>query len=126
MAMKNPYQTYQQNAVNTSSPEELTLMLYNGCIKFIRLASMAMEKGTIEAKNTNVIKAQAIIQELRSTLRMDSELAESLDQIYDYMFNRLVEANIHNNKEIMKEVEELAAEFRNTWKQAMENSKTGQ
>ncbi len=126
MAMKNPYQTYQQNAVNTSSPEELTLMLYNGCIKFIRLASMAMEKGTIEAKNTNVIKAQAIIQELRSTLRMDSELAESMDQIYDYMFNRLVEANIHNNKEIMKEVEDLAAEFRNTWKQAMENSKTGQ
>ncbi len=57
---------------------------------------------------------------------MDSELAESMDQIYDYMFNRLVEANIHNNKEIMKEVEDLAAEFRNTWKQAMENSKTGQ
>ncbi len=62
MAMKNPYQTYQQNAVNTSSPEELTLMLYNGCIKFIRLASMAMEKENIEAKNTNVPKTQAIIK----------------------------------------------------------------
>ena len=126
MAMKNPYQTYQQNAVNTSSPEELTLMLYNGCIKFIRLASMAMEIGNIEAKNTNIIKSQSIIQELRNTLRMDSELARSMDQIYEYMFNRLVEANIQNNKEVMKEVEELATEFRNTWKQAIENSKASQ
>ena len=123
MAMQNPYQTYKQNSVTTASSEELTLMLYNGCIKFIRLASMAMEKGNIEAKNTNIIKSQAILQELRSTLKMDSDVAESMDQIYDYMINRLIQANIHNSQEIMNEIENLAKEFRDTWKQAMVNAK---
>lgn len=126
MAIQNPYQTYKQNSITTASSEELTLMLYNGCIKFIRLASMAMEKENIEAKNTNIVKTQAILHELRSTLRMDSKMAESMDQIYDYMTNRLIQANIHNNQEMLKEIENLAKEFRDAWKQAMVNAKTVQ
>ncbi|WP_394175227.1 flagellar export chaperone FliS [Guptibacillus hwajinpoensis] len=123
MAMKNPYQTYQQNAVTTSSPQELTLMLYNGCIKFIRLSALAMEKKNIEAKNTNIIKAQNILQELRSSLNMDIELSESMDSLYEYMISQLVSANITNDASKLKEVEELAEEFRNTWKTAMEQMK---
>ncbi|MDQ0482226.1 flagellar export chaperone FliS [Guptibacillus hwajinpoensis] len=123
MAMKNPYQTYQQNAVTTSSPQELTLMLYNGCIKFIRLSAMAMEKKNIEAKNTNIIKAQNILQELRSSLNMEIELSESMDSLYEYMISQLVSANITNDASKLKEVEELAEEFRNTWKTAMEQMK---
>ncbi len=121
--MKNPYQTYQQNAVTTSSPQELTLMLYNGCIKFIRLSAMAMEKKNIEAKNTNIIKAQNILQELRSSLNMEIELSESMDSLYEYMISQLVSANITNDASKLKEVEELAEEFRNTWKTAMEQMK---
>ena len=123
MAMKNPYQTYQQNAVTTSSPQELTLMLYNGCIKFIRLAGMAMEKKNIETKNTNIIKAQNILQELRSSLNMEVELSSSLDPLYEYMISQLVSANITNDLDKLKEVEELAEDFRNTWKEAMEQMK---
>jgi flagellar secretion chaperone FliS len=123
MAMKNPYQTYQNNAVATSSPQELTLMLYNGCIKFIRLSSIAMEKGNMEAKNTNIIKAQNILYELRSTLNMEIDLSQSMDALYDYMISQLVTANIQNDTSILKEVENLAEEFRNTWKQAMEQAK---
>ena len=123
MAMKNPYQTYQQNAVTTSSPQELTLMLYNGCIKFIRLAAMAMEKKNIEAKNTNILKAQNILQELRSSLNMEIELSQSMDSLYDYMISQLVSANINNELATLKEVEELAEDFRNTWKEAMEQMK---
>ncbi|MBN8208720.1 flagellar export chaperone FliS [Bacillus sp. NTK071] len=123
MAMKNPYQTYQQNAVTTSSPQELTLMLYNGCIKFIRLSAMAMEKKNIEAKNTNIIKAQNILQELRGSLNMEIELSESMDSLYEYMISQLVSANITNDPSKLKEVEELAEEFRNTWKTAMEQMK---
>ncbi|KMM36559.1 flagellar export chaperone FliS [Guptibacillus hwajinpoensis] len=123
MAMKNPYQTYQQNAVTTSSPQELTLMLYNGCIKFIRLSAIAMEKKNIEAKNTNIIKAQNILQELRSSLNMDIALSESMDSLYEYMISQLVSANITNDASKLKEVEELAEEFRNTWKTAMEQMK---
>lgn len=123
MAMKNPYQTYQQNAVTTSSPQELTLMLYNGCIKFIRLAAMAMEKKNIEAKNTNIIKAQNILQELRSSLNMEIELSSSLDPLYEYMISELVTANIANDLDKLKEIEGLAEDFRNTWKEAMEQMK---
>ncbi|WP_273851604.1 flagellar export chaperone FliS [Guptibacillus spartinae] len=123
MAMQNPYQTYQNNAVTTSSPQELTLMLYNGCIKFIRLSSMAMEKGNMEAKNTNIIKAQNILYELRSSLNMEMELSQTMDALYEYMISQLVTANIQNDASILKEVENLAEEFRNTWKQAMEQAK---
>ncbi|MBF0705143.1 flagellar export chaperone FliS [Alkalihalobacillus hwajinpoensis] len=123
MAMKNPYQTYQNNAVATASPQELTLMLYNGCIKFIRLSSIAMEKGDMEAKNTNIIKAQNILYELRSSLNMEMELSQTMDSLYEYMISQLVTANIQNDSSILKEVESLAEEFRNTWKQAMEQAK---
>ncbi|MCA0170587.1 flagellar export chaperone FliS [Bacillus sp. RAR_GA_16] len=123
MAMKNPYQTYQNNAVATSSPQELTLMLYNGCIKFIRLSNIAMEKGDMEAKNTNIIKAQNILYELRSSLNMEMELSQTMDSLYEYMISQLVTANIQNDASILKEVENLAEEFRNTWKQAMEQAK---
>ncbi len=123
MAMKNPYQTYQNNAVATSSPQELTLMLYNGCIKFIRLSSMAMEKGDMEAKNTNIIKAQNILYEFRSSLNMEIDLSQTMDALYEYMISQLVTANIQNDSSILKEVESLAEEFRNTWKQAMEQAK---
>lgn len=120
MAMQNPYQTYQQNSVVTSSPQELTLMLYNGCIKFIRLAGIAMNKGNVEGKHTNIIKAQNIIEELRATLNMDIELSKSMDSLYEYMVTQLVSANINNSIETLQEVEELATDFRNTWKEAME------
>ena len=123
MAMKNPYQTYQTNAVATSSPQELTLMLYNGCIKFIRLSAIAMEKGDMEAKNTNIIKAQNILYELRSSLNMEMELSQTVDALYEYMISQLVTANIQNEASLLKEVESLAEEFRNTWKQAMEQAK---
>ena len=123
MAMKNPYQTYQNNAVTTSSPQELTLMLYNGCIKFIRLSNIAMEKGDMEVKNTNIIKAQNILYELRSSLKMEMELSQTMDSLYEYMISQLVTANIQNDASILKEVENLAEEFRNTWKQAMEQAK---
>ncbi|MEC0304532.1 flagellar export chaperone FliS, partial [Terribacillus saccharophilus] len=66
MSVQN-YQAYQQNSVQTASPGELTLMLYNGCIKFIKFAQQAIEKKDIESKNTNIQKAQNIVRELMIT-----------------------------------------------------------
>lgn len=119
MVTINPYQTYQQNSVMTASPQELTLMLYNGCLKFMKLAKRAMADKKIEEKNTNIIKAQNIIQELRSTLKADIEMSAGLEQMYEYMYNRLVEANMKNDITALEEVEELMTDIRNTWKQAM-------
>lgn len=120
MSISNPYQSYQQNTVMTASPQELTLMLYNGCLKFIRLAKKAMAEKKIEEKNTNIIKAQRIVQELHVTLNQDIEISKSMGQLYDYMYHRLIEANMKNDLETLEEVEGYIVEFRDTWKQAME------
>ncbi|MDE4085016.1 flagellar export chaperone FliS [Planococcus maritimus] len=119
MATINPYQTYQQNSVMTASSEELTLMLYNGCLKFIKLAKKAMLDKQFEEKNKNLLKAQAIIQELRSTLNPDIALSKELEQLYEYQNNSLMEANMKNDAAALDAVLADVTELRNTWKQAM-------
>ncbi|WP_102264374.1 flagellar export chaperone FliS [Mesobacillus jeotgali] len=120
MALNNPYQSYQQNSVNTATPGELTLMLYNGCLKFIHMAKHGLENKNIEMKNTNIQKAQAIIQELMVTLNMDLEVSQNMMTLYDYMNRRLIEANIKNDTGILEEVEGLVTDFRDTWKQVIQ------
>ncbi|UOE55105.1 flagellar export chaperone FliS [Cytobacillus oceanisediminis] len=120
MAVSNPYQSYQQNSVNTASPGELTLMLYNGCLKFIHQAKKAIMDNNIEAKNTNIQKAQNIIQELMVTLNMDVEVSKNMMSLYDYMNRRLMEANVKNEAAILDEVEGLVSEFRDTWKEVIQ------
>lgn len=120
MAVSNPYQSYQQNSVNTASPGELTLMLYNGCLKFIHQAKKAVMDNNIEAKNTNIQKAQNIIQELMVTLNMALEVSQNMMSLYDYMNRRLMEANIKNDTGILDEVEGLVTEFRDTWKEVIQ------
>ena len=118
--MNNPYQSYQQNAVNTASPGELTLMLYNGCLKFITLAKKAMKAGNVQDKNTNLIKAQNIIHEFMVTLNMDIKVSEELMVMYEYIHRRLVEANVKSDETILEEVEGLVTELRDTWKQVIQ------
>lgn len=120
MAVNNPYQSYQQNSVNTASPGELTLMLYNGCLKFILIAKKAINEGNIEAKNKNIIKAQNIIREFMVTLNMDVKLSKNLMEMYDYLHRRLVEANIKSDIAILEEVEGFVTELRDTWKEAIQ------
>jgi flagellar secretion chaperone FliS len=120
MATKNPYQSYQQNSVTTASPGELTLMLYNGCLKFILQAKKAIADKNIEAKNTNIQKAQNIIRELMVTLNMDLEVSENMMSLYDYMNRQLIEANLKSDVAILDEVEGLVTEFRDTWKEVIQ------
>jgi flagellar secretion chaperone FliS len=120
MALTNPYQSYQQNSVNTASPGELTLMLYNGCLKFINLAKHAIEKKDIQEKNINIQKAQKIVQELMVTLNMELEISKNMMSLYDYINRRLIDANIKNDMVILEEVEALVTDFRDTWKQVIQ------
>ncbi|WP_175990244.1 flagellar export chaperone FliS [Bacillus sp. Marseille-Q1617] len=120
MAINNPYTAYQNNSVNTASPGELTLMLYNGSLKFIHIAKKAIEEKNIEIKNTNIQKVQAIISELMVTLNTDLEVSQNMMSLYDYINRRLTEANIKNDVAILKEVEGLITDFRDTWKQVIQ------
>lgn len=126
MSMRNPYVAYEQNAVTTASPGELTLMLYNGCIKFLNQAKSAMETNDYELKNKCIQKAQSIISELMVTLNMDIPVAKHMMQMYDYMNRRLIEANVKNSIEILEEVESFVAEFRDTWKEVIQINRKAQ
>lgn len=117
--MANPYATYQTNSVTTALPQDLTLMLYEGMIKFSMLAKRAIEQGLIEQKNTNIQKAQAIILELQLTLNQSIALSKDLNNLYDYMQGRLIDANVKNDVVAIDEVIGFAEEFRETWKEAM-------
>jgi len=118
MAM-NAAQLYQGNRVNTASPAELTLMLYDGAIKFCNIAIGALEKGDNQKANTNLIKAQKIIVEFRTTLDFKYPVAQQFDIVYDYIYRRLVEANINKDKDIAEEALKYIREMRDTWKEVM-------
>ena len=120
MASINPYQAYRNNSVTTASPGELTLMLYNGCLKFINLAKQAVAHQNMQDKNTNIQKAQNIITELMVTLNMDLEVSKNMMALYDYANRRLIEANIKNDTAILEEVEGIIMDFRDTWKQVIQ------
>lgn len=120
MATTNPYASYQNNTVTTASPGELTLMLYNGCLKFMKLARKAIEEKNIEAKNTNLQKSQNIIRELMITLNMDLEVSKNLMAMYDYINRQLMEVNLKNDLDILTEVEGYVTEFRDTWKEVVQ------
>ncbi|MRH41979.1 flagellar export chaperone FliS [Aquibacillus halophilus] len=113
------FQVYKNNSVSTASPGELTLMLYNGCLKFIKIAKRGMEEKNYEQKNTNIQKTQRIIQELMVTLDQDSAVAKEMMPLYDYINRQLMDANIKNDQAMLDEVAELVTEFRDTWKEVI-------
>ena len=123
MIAYNAYNQYKENSIYTASPEELTLMLYNGLVKFIMRGIDSIEKKNIQDANTNIIKAQNIVSEFMNTLDMNYEISSSLYSIYDYMLRRLIDANVAKDKEILDEVLGFAKILRDTWEQAMKISK---
>lgn len=119
--MVNPYEVYQKNQVSTAKPEELTLMLYNGGIKFLQQSKMAIESKDFAKANSLIMKTQDIITELMVTLNREYEISESLFNLYEYMKQRLVEANMKKDIEILDEVIGMIQELRTTWQQAMKS-----
>ena len=122
----NAYNAYKQNSVTTASPGELTLMLYNGAIKFIGQAKKSIEEKNIEQRNYYIQRVQAIIAELMSTLNMDYDISKQMLPLYEYMTRRLTEANIKNDTAILDEVEGLVTEFRDTWKEVIKMTRQQQ
>lgn len=119
MPVQNPYEQYQINKIMTASPAEITLMLYEGAIKFCNIAIMAIEQKDMEKAHTNIMKTQRIIEEFRNTLDRQYAVAEDFDRIYVYVLQRLFEANIHKDKEILEEVNTHLRSLRDTWKEVM-------
>lgn len=126
MALNKAYNQYKRNSIYTSTPEELTLMLYNGLIKFIMQGRQAIGDNDIEKANNSIIRAQDIVLYLQLALDEKYEVSRGLMMIYDYMNRRLIEANVTKDDEILEEVLGYAKELRDTWAQAMKIAKTEQ
>jgi flagellar protein FliS len=110
---------YKNNSIQTASPAELTLMLYDGAIKFCNIALGAIENGDIQKANTNIIKAENIITEFRATLDFKYPVAKDFELVYDYIYRRLIDANIHKDAEALTEALGYIREMRDTWKEVM-------
>ena len=123
MSFGNPYANYANTKIQTATPAQLTLMLYDGAIKFWNLAINAVEEGQIEMANTNIKKVEAIIAEFRATLNFKYPVAKDFDNVYEYLGRRLLEANLHKDKEILEEVLSHLRVMRETWTEVMKQSK---
>ena len=123
MARPNGYAQYNNSKILTASPAELTLMLYDGAIKFANIAVMGMEQNDIQKAHNNIIRVQRIIEEFRNTLDRKYPVAEDFDRIYVYLLKRLYEANVKKDKEIMEEVLTHLRSMRDTWIQVMKANK---
>lgn len=124
MAINNPYAAYANSKVLTASPAELTLMLYDGAIKFTNIAIVAIEKNDIQKAHTNIMKAERIIIELQSTLDHKYPVAEDFNKVYTYLIRRLRDANIKKDKELLEEVLPHLRTMRDTWKDVMQLSQS--
>ena len=123
MALTNAYSQYNNSKILTASPAELTLMLYDGAIKFCNIAIVAVEHKDIEKAHTNIVKTEHIIDYFRQTLDMKYPVAEDFDRVYAYLNQRLVEANIKKDKEILEEVNQHLRSMRDTWKEVMKKGR---
>lgn len=123
MIANQGYAAYANNKIMTASPAELTLMLYEGSIKFCNLAIVAVEEKDIEKAHVNIVKVEHIIQEFQSTLDHRYPVAKDFNEVYSYLLSRLREANFKKDKEILEEVLKHLRTMRDTWKEVMRLSK---
>lgn len=119
MALPSAYAQYNNSKILTASPAELTLMLYEGAIKFGNMAIMAIDEKNVEKAHINIVKAQKIIDHFRITLDMNYPVAQDFERVYAYLAERLVQADVHKDKEIIEEVCTHLRSMRDTWKEVM-------
>ena len=122
MAMNNAASLYKGTKVNTASPAELTLMLYEGAIKFCNIAILGFETKDYEKVNNNIIKVQNIITELRATLDFKYPTAKDFDVVYEFISSLLVQANIKKDPEMLNQALDQLREMRDLWKEVMKQN----
>ena len=125
MIQNQGYAAYNNSKILTASPAELTLMLYDGAIKFTNIAIMAIEKNDIQKAHTNIIKTERIIIEFQSTLDEKYPVSQDFNAVYSYLIRRLREANIKKDAEILEEVLKHLRTMRDTWKEVMAKTANG-
>lgn len=115
--------TYKNQQIMTARPEDLTLMLYNGAIRFVNESIQAIETGDLSKANNANLRAQEIIREFIATLDMQYDIAKQLFLMYDYIEYRLIQANIKKDLTQLEEAKGLITELRDAWVEAMKQTR---
>lgn len=116
--LTSPFDKYKETQAQTANSSKLLLMLYDGAIRFVKLGIEGIEQKDMEKANNNLIKAQAIINELIASLNFDYPIANNLSRIYDYMLHQLIQANITKNKSYAEEVNDYLVDLKEAWTEA--------
>lgn len=115
--MLENYKKQQQSKILMAKPEELTAMLYDGAIKFCNVAAIAIEKKDFEKAHENIVKVQKIIEYLINTLNTDYEVSKDFMNIYVYLLDVLVKANIKKDIETLNIAIKELKDLKNIWEQ---------
>lgn len=121
--VNNAAEAYKRQQVMTATPEALTLMLYNGALRFMKEGLEAMEAKDWEHCNNSLQKAQKIILEFQATLKMEYEISNQLMPLYNYVYNALVEANMKSKPEKINESMDIIRGLRDAWAEAMKTAR---
>jgi flagellar protein FliS len=115
------HDAYRTNAVETASPEQLTLMCYDGALRFMRRAAKAMDDGDLADASYATGRAQAIVNELNITLDMEAggEIASNLRSIYLFVNRHMSEGVATGNSLKLRESMNLIGDLRGAWSEAM-------
>ncbi len=119
-AKANNLEAYKDTEILTANQGKLIVMLYDGAMRFLRVALENMSHRTYDVVNANVIKAQEIVTELMLSLNMDEggEIAQNLLNLYAYMKKRLLEGNISKDPAVIEEILGLLAQLKEAWEEA--------
>ena len=116
-------EAYKRQQIMTATPEALTLMLYNGALRFMTEGIEALHKKDYEQANTSIQKAQNIISEFRITLKMEYEISHQLMPLYNYVYDCLVEGNMKSDEAKIAEARDIITELRDAWSEAMKKAR---
>ncbi len=116
---KEKQDAYLVQKVMNAKPEELTMMLYEGMIKFIKIAKSGIAKKDVTLVNENSIKAQNIVAELYSTLDKSFEFADDWCSLYEFLDEELVQGNLTKDEKRFDNALEIAEELAYTWREVM-------
>lgn len=121
----NPYAKYQDSKILTASPAELTLMLYEGIIKFTNIAIVAVEDREFQKANTNIMKAERIVDHLSATLNDKYPVANDFRNVYNCIMQALIQGNMKKDVAELERALEYSRMIRDTWKDVMKTVEKG-
>lgn len=119
----NPYEKYKENSVKTASPGEITLMLFEGCWKFLKKAKIALEEKNISESHNNLIKAQNIMIELMESLDFNYEISHNLFKVYEFVYNELIQINMTKDAKRIDPIIDIMYGYYDTWKEVIKKDR---